>query len=230
MAEKKKKLAIIGTASNRGQAPWYDKDWDIWGTGGTVNAQDCLRLDAIFELHPDRQFERPEVRAVLSQYSGTIYMQEEHPEIPNSKRYPIEDVRKTFQTEAMGEHLYVTNTVSFMLMLAYLEGYKHIETWGVWMSHETEYTHQRINCEYYAGWLAAKGVSIKFHGGEVLQAAFTYGYDEPPQWIKLLEDKAGLENARDRLQADIREAEKKYHMQLGALQYNKDLRKVYGGY
>jgi hypothetical protein len=139
-------------------------------------------------------------------------------------------VREVFKTPQMGEHLYVTNTVAFMLMLAYLEGFDHIETWGVYMEHETEYKHQRENCEYYAGWLAAMGVPVLFHGGEVLRCAFTYAYDEPVNWIRMMEDREGLTNAKTRLQGELAEVQRKVAMQDGAIQYVNDQLKKYGGY
>lgn len=225
-----KKLLIIGTAGNRAQAPYDDLSFDVWATGGNANVTDVKRIDALFELHPERQWKRLEVLEILRKHSAKIYMQDHYDEIPNSVRYPIETVKETFYIPTMGNSLYVTNTVSFMFALAYLEGYEHIETYGVYMEHETEYVHQRLNCEYYVGWLAAKGIDVTIHGGEILKSAFVYAYEEPDQWIKLLEDGAGLEQGKKDLEKQLEAKQRELWMQAGAIQYNKDLRQRFGGY
>jgi hypothetical protein len=232
MAEKKppKKLLILGTATNRAEAPFDDPSWTIWGTGGLANAVDVKRLDACFELHPERHWKEPAVLEILKKFPATLYMIDECDEIPNSKRYPIEEVKKTFYIPTMGKSLYVTNTVSYMFMLAYLEGFTEIETYGVYMEHETEYVHQRLNCEYYIGWLTAKGVKVTLHGGDVLKASFAYGFEEPPMFAKLIEDGRGLENGKAELEKEIESAKQKLWMQKGGIKYNQDLRKQFGGY
>lgn len=224
------KLLIIGTATNRDEAPYDDLGFDVWVTGGCSNKEDVKRKDAIFELHPERQWKRPEVLEVLRAQTCDVYMQDHYDEIPASVRFPIEDVTKEFYRPTMGRDLYVTNTVSFMFMLAYLKGYQHIETYGVYMEHETEYVHQRLNCEYYLGYLMAKGLDVTVHGGEVLKASFVYAYDEPPMWLKLMDDSVGLANAKKELDDKVLEFQRKSWMQQGAIQYNKNLRQEFGGY
>jgi hypothetical protein len=225
-----KKLIILGTATNRDQAPFDDENVVIWGTGGTVNAPGIKRVDAIFELHPERYWKRPEVLEILSKYKGHILMQDHYDEIPNSVRYPIEKVREEFYIPTMGPCLYVTNTVAYMFMMAYLEGFREIDTYGVYMEHETEYDHQRTNCEYYVGYLTAKGVKITFHGGEVLKARFEYGFQEPPFVSKLVSDGSALANAKKDLEEQIEKQKRDLYMQEGAIAYNKDLRRAFGGY
>ena len=224
-----KKLVIIGTAGNRDKAP-IGTDYTIWGTGGIVNAPDVKRTDACFELHPERWWKRPEVLPVIQAYPGIVYMQDHYEEIPNSVKYPIEDARETFYLPTMGKALYATNTVAFMFMMAYLEGFTEVETWGVYMEHETEYVHQRLNCEYYLGFLAAKGVKLTINGGDVLKASFTYGYEEPGMWVDLIGDKSGLEKGKEELKDEVDKIQRRLWMQEGALKYNADLRKKFGGY
>lgn len=227
---RKQKLVILGTATNRVEAPYDDKDVVIWGTGGTVNAPGVKRVDAIFELHPKRYWKQEKVLKILNQYKGHILMQDHYEEIPNSVRYPIEKVREEFYTETMGPCLYVTNTVAYMFMMAYLEGFCEIETYGVYMEHETEYDHQRTNLEYYIGYLIAKGLKVTIYGGEVLKARFEYGFQEPPFVSKLVGDGNGLMNAKKDLEADIEKKRRDLYMQEGAIAYNKDLRRAFGGY
>lgn len=225
-----KKLILLGTATNRSEAPFEDKDVVIWGTGGTFTAPDVPRVDVIFELHPPRWWKKPEVLEQLQKYGGRIVMQDHYEELPNSVRYPIEAVREEFYIPTMGPCLYATNTVAYMFMLAYLEGFREIETYGIYMEHSTEYDHQRTNCEYYVGYLTAKGVKITINGGEVLKARFEYGFQEPPFVAELVDNGHGLANSKKELEAEIEGKRKALWMQEGAIAYNKDLRRKFGGY
>ncbi len=224
-----RKLIIIGTADNRKDAP-FDEDVTIWGTGGVAILPDVKRVDVLFELHPERYWKLPEVMPILAGFKGIIYMQDKVPEIPMSCRYPIDEVKKEFYIPTMGNSLYITNTVAFMFALAYLQGYREIETYGVWMEHETEYNNQRTNLEYYIGYLTAKGVKITLHAGEVLKAAFLYAYEEPILFARLIEDGRGLDNSKIDLQNKVTLAQRELWMKEGGIRYNKNLRRGVGGY
>ena len=230
MAETKKKLAILGTATNRGEAPFDDDSWDIWGVSGVFTQDDVKRVDRIYEMHPKRFWGNPAVIKVLQKFPGEVVMMEPIAEVPNSIRYPIEEVHKTFYMDTMEGHLCITNTVGFMLAHAYLEGYKHIETWGVYMEHGTEYEYQRSNCEFFVGFLHAKRVHVLIHGGEVLKAKFTYCYEEPEMLIPILEDAPELKRAEQDLIAQLEAKKRELYMQQGAIAYNAQVRKRAGGY
>ena len=225
-----KKLAIVGTATNYKETPWADKSYDIWGVSSLITMPGVERLSAIFEMHPRGYWGKPEVLEVLNKYKGPCYMQDHYAEIPTSVRYPIEEVNKAFYMPTMGEHLFVTNTVSFMFALAYVQGYTHIETWGVYMEHETEYSYQRPNCEFFVGFLHGKGVTVDIHGGDVLKAHFLYGYEEEAMLRKLLEDSKELIRAKQQLVSKFEEDKRAIAMQEGAIEYNKLLRKKWGDY
>jgi len=223
------KLVMLGTASNRGDAP-FDSDVEIWGCGGVITREDVKRCDAVFELHPRRYWGRPEVLKAINAFPGEVYMQDVYPEIPNSVRYPIEKIKETFYMPTMGESLYMTNTVSYMLALAAVRGYTEIETYGIWMEAEGEYAYQRPNCEFYVGYLHAKGVKVTIYGGEVLTGTFLYGYEEPGILPQLIEDSKTLEAGRKELEADLEAKRKSLYMQEGGIRYNKNLRRSLGGY
>ena len=225
-----KKLLIIGTASNRNEAPYDDPTYEVWATGGCINLPDVRRVDVAFELHPERYWKDPKVLGILSTWKGHIYMQEHYEEIPTSVKYPYELVRQRFYIPSMGENLYVTNTVSFMFALAALQGFKEIETFGVWMEHTTEYGNQKPNCEYYLGYLHALGVKLTINGGELLKCAFEYAYKEPPAFVELIEHNRTLTNGKAHLEKELLDKQREVWQQEGALKYNADLRKKYGGY
>jgi hypothetical protein len=225
-----KKLLIIGTATNCSEAPYDDPSWDVWATIGSLSIEGVKRKDVLFEIHPPRLWDHPEILEVLNKFPGKVYMQDVYPQVPNSVRYPIEKVKEVFWMPTMGDSLYATNSMGYMFALAYLEGYTHIETYGVYMEADTEYKHQRENLEFYIGYLHAKGVKVELHGGAVLKSAFTYGYEEPPLFWALIEDGAGLENGKVSIEHEVEAAKRKLWMQEGGIKYNSDLRRKFGGY
>ena len=224
------KLIILGTATNRSDAPFDDKSVEIWGVSGVLTCKDVRRVDVAFEMHPARFWKRPEILEVLNGFSGKIWMQDVYEEIPHSMRYPIEGVREAFYMPTMGRTLYLTNTISFMFALAVLLGYTEIETYGVYMEAEGEYGYQRPNCEFFLGYMHAKGIKVTLNGGDVLKAGFLYGYEEPEILPELIRHGVELEAGRKQLSEEIESLKRKIHMQEGGIKYNLDLRKRYGGY
>ena len=198
------KVLILGTATSKGQAPLADDSFDVWAVSPYVSYPGVVseNVDVLFEMHPERYWGHPEITERLTSFHGPVVMQEEFPEIPNAVRYPIEDVDAVFRTDAMGEDLYVTNTISYMIALAVLMGYEEFHLYGVHMSHNTEYGYQKPNCEYYLGYLTALGKRLVIaKGGELLKAPYLYGYKEP--WA----DISALTHDVERFDKDIAEYE-----------------------
>lgn len=181
-----KKVAIVGFAGTKDMAPYEDPSFDIW----TVNNlyKFVPRSDRIFQMHKPEDWagthhgvEESEHLQFLMTTDIPIYMQEKYTAIPASVRYPIEDVVEAFGLpRANGDKdAYFTNSISFMIALAILEGYEEIHVYGVDMAVGTEYDQQRPSCEYYLG--IAKGRGIKVHlpvESDLLKTRFMYGYDE----------------------------------------------------
>jgi hypothetical protein len=191
--EKKKKVAIVGFAGTRDQAPYDDPTFEIW----TVNNlyRFVPRQDRIFQIHTkaeifaDGQHRTPEDKQMgaehweyLTQTDIPVYMQEKFPEIPAAVRYPIEEIIEEFGIPRTNETLkdaYFTNSISFMIALAIHEGFEEIHVYGVDMAVGGEYTEQRPSCEYYLG--IAKGRGIKIYlppESDLLKAHFMYGWED----------------------------------------------------
>ena len=121
--EPKKKLCILGTASTMPKAPYDDDEYEIWGVSGLIDTDGCKRLDRVFEIHPWYEL-RSMMMLVerLKGFKGTLYLQEENEEIPNAIAFPHKAIRDKFYLDVMGDHLYVTNTVTWMILLGLLEG------------------------------------------------------------------------------------------------------------
>jgi hypothetical protein len=143
--KKKDKVIITGFADSWKKAPFNDESFEVWGMNSLFEL--IPRWDLWFEIHDVNLFElrtnkeigygltrtgQPylEALAQLKCKDGTpcpVMMVETYPDIPNGVRYPFE-----FARDKLGN--YFTNSVSYMIALAILWGYKEIHIFGVDMA------------------------------------------------------------------------------------------------
>ncbi len=161
----KDKVAIVGFAqSHRDQAPFQDPAFEIWGlnnayifmpprphVGGRI-------AERWFEIHSDDQFgwdlRRPGQHvAWLAKFPGPLYLLEARRDMPNSIRYPIEDIVSRYGA-------YITSSPAYMLLMAMAEGFKEIHIYGIDLATDSEYADQRPNLEFLIGVAIAKGHQI----------------------------------------------------------------------
>ena len=185
-ADPKKKLCILGTASTMTDAPFEDDGFEMWGVSGLLASPTCKRLDRVFELHPWY-----EVRSMLpllgalENSDAPIYMQDVVEEVPRSVKYPYDEIKERFYLPLMGRPLYVTNSITWMILLGIYEGYKDFSLFGVHMAHDKEYAYQRASCSWALGIIHGfmlHGEDYRIHipeESELLQAEYEYGYDQP---------------------------------------------------
>lgn len=230
----REKVVILGTATTKDQAPLEDESFDVWAVSPYVSYPGVVsdNVDVLFEMHPKRYWGHPEITARLTQFHGPVVMQEAYDEIPNAVAYPIEDVEAVFKIPAMGEELYVTNTISYMVALGVLLGYEEFHLYGVHMSHNTEYGYQKPNCEYFLGYLAALGKTVVIpKGGELLRTPYLYGYNEPWEDISALShDAARFESDIDDYEKQMEELKRKRWETEGMRRYAKMIAHVKGAY
>lgn len=162
-----RKIAILGNATvSLDDAPYGDLSWKIWDMSNNFWAK--KRFDLWFEIHT------PEVlqaKRCPQQYFEFIKAAGDrlvagHPSDmwPDAKQFPIHEIIARF-----GDYF----TSSFAYMMAYAlymheqdklgggEGIAEIGCWGVDMSVDEEYTHQKACAEYWIG--MARGMGIKVH-------------------------------------------------------------------
>jgi len=102
-------------------------------------------------------------------------MQKIYEEFPSSIRYPIEVIK--------GYRSYHTNSISYMLALAYHSFVttgkpRHVALFGIVMSCKEEYGEQRPCCEYWLGLLEGAGVDIEVSpDSAILASPGLYGYE-----------------------------------------------------
>jgi hypothetical protein len=135
---------------------------EIWSLNNAYVHFKKLQFDRMFEIHdlsharahkPDGKtadhFER------LNQLGCPIYMQEPVPEIPLSRRYPLEEVALHFGTN------YFIGTPSYMLALAIYEGVNRLRVYG--FDHADHQHHQQRQA--WTFWMAkAQDAGIMIDG------------------------------------------------------------------
>jgi len=179
---KLKKVAIVGSASSSAEgAPWKDPEFEIWSLAWRI----VERGDRYFDMHklgPHRKNVQPNYERHLSLLNATVYLQEVHPDIPNSVRYPIEDVIQMLSdVDPYAEGDYFASSVAFMLALAIYEQFEEIHLYGIDLLTDSEYSHQRPNAEYLIG--LARGMGRRVFvpkESAMLKFSYRYGYDDLP--------------------------------------------------
>lgn len=225
MAKEQKKLCILGTASSMKEAPFEDESFEIWGMAGLIEDDDCKRLDKAFEMHPRRHWGQLPVLMRLNKFSGEIYMQDHYEEIPNSVRFPIEEIREEFHLPVMGENLYVTNTITWQILLGLHEGFRDFAIFGVHMAHDTEYAYQLPSCSWALGLIHGKmlaGEPYTLHLPEqssLLKARYEYGYKEPSELMVAIDQRVqGLKAGVDKTSKEMADLQQARFKTEGALQ------------
>lgn len=156
-------------------------DCDVWVFNEALsnpNEKWCPRADAVFQMHVETIWRNPNNRNDKNHYEWLktqrdtlVYMQEEYPDVPMAKKYPLEEVLS-------GLHLnkrYITSSVSYALALASYLGYKKIELYGAEMETDTEYRYQRDGVTFWIGVAAGRGAEVELHCG--LLESPLYGYE-----------------------------------------------------
>lgn len=230
------KLAIVGTQRDtRDYAPFDDQDYDIWvfneAMSQVIHDREnkpyrwVRRADAVFQLHDPAVYMSPNNRSDkfhwewLQQDHGdlVIYMQEVDPRVPNSVRFPLEDVNALLDEFRQGINLekreFLTSTPSLALALGILLGYKDIFMCGMDMKSETEYQFQREGFTFWMGYALGKGVHVDMISGDEIFDRPIYGYGgyifTTPEMFK--ERISELTPALNAARANLRSLEEKFN-------------------
>jgi len=191
-----RRVAIVGGALSRRDAPYHDPGWDIWAFSSLkVHTPRITRWFELHALDDLRQQLRRETRyrrsfhnymEFLSRLPCPVYMQRAHPFIPRSVPYPLQQA-----LDAFGRCF--TSTASYLIALAILEGYDTIGLWGISLRAPTVYARQRPAVEYLLGVARQRGIEVRLPPGSTLRiperpvlvpTAVLYGYDwrSPGAW------------------------------------------------
>ena len=174
-----KKLAIVGSGTQtRELAPFNDDSFEVWVFNEAPMFDWCKRWDAAFQLHKPNVYSGENVKKAnywewLQQpREQKIFMLEVDKRVPGSEKYPLEEALK------LGGYRFFGMTPCYAVALALLQGYEHIELWGVELS-ATEYTYGVDTWYFWAGLATGKLGADHFilHSGEKLFEAPLYGLE-----------------------------------------------------
>jgi hypothetical protein len=180
-----KKVAIVGFADTRMQAPYNDPTYEIWGLND-LHAS-LPRYDRWFDIHSrsniDEDVKSGRAPADKCGLGGLrtlnvpIYMQERYEDIPNSVKFPLQEIIDKFGN-------YFTNSISYMTALAIFEGFNVIDIYGVDMAVGTEYVNQRPSCEYFIGLARGRGIKVFIPpASDLCKCRFMYAFEEEKQHV-----------------------------------------------
>lgn len=182
-----KKVAMIGFTESVKLAPWTDPSWEA-GKGGEFwglnfperieRAQHRGRAyDRWFEMHLTSAWTNE--AELMRRGDLPTYLIEKHPDIPKSITFPKDQVLEHFKRP------YFTNSFSWMLGLAIIEGFEEIHLYGVDMAIVTEdgspseLEEQRPSIEWLLGWAMGLGIKVVLPTtSDLLKAFCLYGYEE----------------------------------------------------
>lgn len=227
-----KKVAIVGFADTRMDAPYKDPSWEIWGLNDLHSS--IPRYDRWFDIHTRENIDE-DVRlgrtpgdkcglGGLKPLNVPIYMQDKYADIPNSIKFPLQEIIDKFGN-------YFTNSISYMTALAIYEGYNEISIYGVDMAVGSEYVDQRPSCEYFIG--LARGAGIKVYippASDLCKARFMYAFDAPKQNVYKEKIASMLKNMQQRdaqIQQQMREMERAHYQYEGAIGATKEIDKIW---
>jgi len=163
MDKKMKKVYICGLAERNFKKvlPFNNPDCEIWGLG--VHAiwmrkhKRFLPFNKLFEIHDYSEYVQ-DTFPFLVNYSNKVVLKDKNEYIPNYELYPFEEIYETYGT-------YFTNSLSYMLILAYHLGYRDIYLYGISFGDPDKATlreniQEKANLYYWIGYLQGKGCKI----------------------------------------------------------------------
>lgn len=165
-----KSVAIVGFADSKKDCP---KDIEVWGLNEF--APELPRLDRWFQIHDRQRVTKnnekdPKHLKKLKSSKCSVYMQEKFEDIPNSVKYPLEEMQKKYGNM-------FASTFDYMMALAIEEGYEDIRLYGIDMAIHGEYAHQRPTALFWIGIARGKGIDVWVHPDSGIVVNKLYGFD-----------------------------------------------------
>ena len=152
--------------------------------------------------------------AWLKQTSLPVYVWNQIPEWPTSVAYPREEVIDEFGR-------YFTNSVSWMIAHAILEGATTIGIYGVDMAQGGEYSAQRPSCEYFLGLAAGLGIELIIaETSDLLKTTSLYGESDSGFRAKLEQRSTELRSRIGQIETEVDRLTAARYQMLGALESN----------
>jgi hypothetical protein len=177
------KVSIVGfapTSMSDVQFVWDDPDMEVWGLNQLYMAFPPIVAKATrwFQIHHRHSYDINVGRDVghhewlTKQRTFPIYMQNKEPDVPLSIRFPKEDIVAMFGS-------YFTNSISWEIALAIMEGFQEISIFGVDMAQIGEYKYERPSVEFFCGWARGRGIKLNIPAkSDLLKTMWLYPYED----------------------------------------------------
>lgn len=180
-----KKIAIVGFTNSRKLTPFDDPSWEVWGLNNLHKYPDLGTFHRWFDLHPVADIRRDEAHAAwLKSTPLPVYVWEPQEDWPTSLAFPKQEVL------SRAGRRYFTNSISWMIGLALLEGATEIGLYGIDMAQTGEYSAQRPSCEWIIGLAEGLGVKVTIPDtSDLLKSSVLYGAEDDSALRLKLEDR-----------------------------------------
>lgn len=175
----KEKVCIVGSAStSESDAPYEDGSFELWGLGWRL----YRRIDVLFDMHPLGPHRK---NVPFEDYSGylagtkkPVFLVRAEDDIPNSLTYPLPEVLECLRDGDLDWNpAYFVSSIAYQIGLAITIGYKEIHLYGCDMVVDSEYGHQKPNCEYLLGFARGKGIKVVLPKVSAMcKHGYLYGY------------------------------------------------------
>lgn len=179
-----KTIAIIGSHPvTRKDFDWNRTDCEIWVFNEALSTEWFQRADAVFQMHEPAIWKNPLNRndpkhyEWLTQDHGDmlIYMMDKYEDVPNSVKYPLEEVCSSLLPNFNDGLKFFTSSPAFALALAIMNNATRIEMYGVEMETDTEYRYQRDCIAFWIGIAVGRGIDV-YTNSRIFQNP-VYGYE-----------------------------------------------------
>jgi hypothetical protein len=246
--QKREKVAIVGCAESKRMAPYHlPNEWEFWGVNNLHIVMPKTPWTRWFELHSiafdgikylrrgSDNFRGQSVQQYLESINNLnipCYMQKPWNVIPHAVPFPLDAILKEFPRR------YFTNTISWMIALAIMEGFKEIGIWGVDMAvssplrQQNEYSHQRPSCEYFIGLAEGKGIKVHLPDEcDLLKSRFLYAIQDVQETAfnrKLVDMKQSMQKRLNEADAKENMSRKQKEQYIGALSCLQEVEKIWG--
>jgi hypothetical protein len=183
-----KKVALVGFASTTIRWDWPD-DVDIWSINCAWDYGPG-RIDRLLEMHPIEQLTADLDKETKWEGKHWLWLQEPHPfpiymmeidsRIPQSIKYPLDEICGDIFTHLWrGDvmNTYLTSSGAYMLALAIHEKYDKIYLAGFEMGTGTEFGYQRDCATYLIRIANGRGINVNLDEHSGMMKAKLYSYE-----------------------------------------------------
>lgn len=155
-----KKIAIVGTAPSKRDAPYKDKAWEIWGCNRSCF--DLKRWDRLFEIHRkwnmDSSLWDHDHKEYFEDLKAVKMPQDVVSTMPIGGAANLVIDRDALFTKYGA--IWFSSSLAYMLAWALEQKPKEIGIWGVEMESHEEYVVQFAGCRHFIDLARALGIKV----------------------------------------------------------------------